>query len=433
MKKRTYKIIALMVFLLAILSLSVAAIGESPAQAKSITLNETASATFTEEEEGFAWDTDYYFSFIPTVTTDYEMTIESPIDDNVVIEARNSAGNLVGGAYYNEYTSEQYGVVKLEANKTYYFILQCMYPRTVDFIITKHNHELKTVDIEKAWIDSDSGYSGFYSLECTRCDYSKSYTIPEVKVIKLSSVKFVYDGKVKKPALTVSDIQGKLLKLGTDYSISGVVSAKDIGVYNVKVTLKGIYAGSRTLSWKIVPPTPKNLKVTRTTNSATITWDKVAGATSYIIYNKIGVKVATVKTNKAVIKKLPSGTQQIFYVCAVAKSGNKAVIGDRATIKTITLPDKIIDLYATGKKGKAVFNWTEDYGVKGYQIVMSTSKNGKYKVVKTVKSQKAYKNRSITVNKLKAGNYFFKVRSYVKYGNTTVYGNWSKPVIAKVK
>ena len=78
MKKRTYKIIALMVFLLAILSFSVAAIGESPAQAKSITLNETASATFTEEEEGFAWDTDYYFSFIPTVTTDYEMTIESP-------------------------------------------------------------------------------------------------------------------------------------------------------------------------------------------------------------------------------------------------------------------------------------------------------------------------------------------------------------------
>ena len=102
-------------------------------------------------------------------------------------------------------------------------------------------------------------------------------------------------------------------------------------------------------------------------------------------------------------------------------------------IKSITLPNRIIDLYATGSKGKATFTWFEDYNVAGYQIAMATSKNGKYKQIKTVKYKRAYAERVLTVKKLKKGNYYFKVRSFVKYGNTTVYGNWSKPVVAKVK
>lgn len=199
------------------------------------------------------------------------------------------------------------------------------------------------------------------------------------------------------------------------------------------MTFKGNYTGSRTLTWQIVPQAPKKLKATSSVDKITLTWAKVDGATSYIVYDEIGVRIATVKTNKAVIKKLLDGCKYNFYVCAVVKTGGKNVYSAKTSIKTATKPYTPEYIEALGQKGKATVRFDEQYGVNGYEIYMAKGKNGKYKLASTVRPNKNAYSRSVTVKKLSKGTYYFKVRSYIKVGNNVVYSSFSKPVSAKVK
>ena len=434
MKRQTLLTLFLTLILLFALAVSAEAAGTSPSDAEPIALGEIVNETFTEDEDGFIIDYERYFKITPTETAYYEIAVNNPVDNNVRVAVNDSKGEYVCFASYNKYTGEQIAVEKLQANNTYYIVLYCDSPRTVGLSITKHKHTLKVTDLSKAYVNSDYSLIGDYVLDCTRCDYFEYKTIPAVNTIKLSATKFVVDGKVKKVVLTVKDKTGKALKNGTDYTVSGTLSSKNVGIYNVKVTFKGNYTGSRTLTWQIAPQAPKKLKATSTVNKITLTWAKVDGATSYIVYDEFGVQLATVKTNKAVIKKLFDGWKYNFYVCAVVKSGGKNVYSAKTGIKTATKPYTPKDIEALGKKGKATVKFNEQYGVSGYEIYMAKGKNGKYKLVSTVKPSKNTYRRSATVNKLsKRTTYYFKVRSYIKNGNTVVYSNFSKPASAKVK
>lgn len=435
MKKRTLATVILSVLLLLIFCVSASALGESPKKADIIKLNETKSISFKADEDGFFWGEDYFCKFVPTETTDYQFSIINPLDDEAGLEINDINGDWIESSYYNKYTQTLSAITKLEANKTYYIRVYSNVEREVNVLIVKHTHTLKQTAFEKCYIGYDGeSIDGYYILECSMCDYYKSYDIPKVETIKLSSTKYYYNGKVKAPILTVKDDNGKNLKLGTDYTVSGTTSSKDCGNYNIKLVFKGNYSGKITFKWKIIPAKPKNLKVIkRTANSVTLTWNAVAGATNYFVCDESGDRIANVKTTKAVIYELASAQKHTFNVYAVVKSGTANVLSDKATISVVTLPRRITDIYAEGRKGKAIFKWYEDFGVDGYQVVMATKKNGKYKIIRNVGYRKGFGYIKIAINKLKPGTYYFKVRSYVKYGKTVTYGNWSRPVAAKVK
>ncbi len=98
---------------------------------------------------------------------------------------------------------------------------------------------------------------------------------------------------------------------------------------------------------------------------------------------------------------------------------------------SVSKPKKVKSLKASSvKKTSAKLKWKKTSG-NGYEIWRATSKNGKYKKVKTISGSKT---TSYRVKKLKSGKrYYFKVRAFKKSGGKKIYGPFSKAVVVKTK
>ena len=107
----------------------------------------------------------------------------------------------------------------------------------------------------QALYPADFQYDGSVMTYCIRCHWvlEDSRTIAHVTRVKLSATTYTYNGKVQKPSVTVKDSKGKALKNGTDYTVSYPKGMKNVGKYTVKVTLKGNYSGSKSMTYNINP------------------------------------------------------------------------------------------------------------------------------------------------------------------------------------
>ena len=77
----------------------------------------------------------------------------------------------------------------------------------------------------------------------------------------------------------------------------------------------------------------------------------------------------------------------------------------------VSRPGQVKSLKVTVKNYNSLkLTWKKVSGAKGYQIYRATSKNGKYKKVKTIKSGKtvSWTNTKLTTGK----KYYYKVRAY---------------------
>ena len=102
-----------------------------------------------------------------------------------------------------------------------------------------------------------------------------------------------------------------------------------------------------------------------------------------------------------------------------------AAFGAVPTAYAAAKPVKVASFKATPACSKVTLKWKKQKNVTGYEIYVSTKKNGKYKKVKTVKTNKA-------VLKLKLGKTrYYKARAYVTVGKKKKYGAFS--VIKKAK
>ena len=95
------------------------------------------------------------------------------------------------------------------------------------------------------------------------------------------------------------------------------------------------------------------------------------------------------------------------------------------------------------KKHKAKISWkkvslsytvdSKKYtrAVTGYRVYRATKKNGKYRLIKTIKKAGTL---NYTDKKLKKGKkYYYKVRTYTKIDGKTYLGKWSKVKRIKAK
>jgi len=101
---------------------------------------------------------------------------------------------------------------------------------------------------------------------------------------KLSYETATYNGKAKKPSVTVLSETGSKLKKDTHYTVSYKAN-KSIGLATVTVKGKGKYGGTVTLNFEIVPgkvSTPTFSSITG--ESAVVKWKKVSGAAWYRIW-----------------------------------------------------------------------------------------------------------------------------------------------------
>lgn len=139
--------------------------------------------------------------------------------------------------------------------------------------------------------------------------------------ITLSATAYTYNGKMKKPTVTVKDSAGNKLKENADYTVTYNNSAKNVGSYKVIVTMKGDYTGSKQLTFKINPVNTKLSKVTAGKKSFKVTIaKKTTQVTGYEIQyatNKKFTKakkqvISKNKTTKATVKKL--NAKKTYYV-----------------------------------------------------------------------------------------------------------------------
>lgn len=163
--------------------------------------------------------------------------------------------------------------------------------------------------------------NGSIEGKCCWCPQQYKKTIKRVKSVKLSTTTYTYNGKVKKPTVTVKDTAGKKLKNGKDYKVTYDKGRKNVGTYKVTVTLKGNYAGKKVLSFKINPPKTKISKTSAGKKKLTVTVSKkktqisgyqIERSTSKSFKNAKKITLKGYKAAKYTIKGLKA--KRTYYV-----------------------------------------------------------------------------------------------------------------------
>jgi len=178
----------------------------------------------------------------------------------------------------------------------------------------------------------------------------------------------------------------------------------------------------------------------RAANSLTITWNQVKDADGYKVYRatkangtyKLVKTIKSDKTTSAKFTKLKSATTYYYKVRAYSEIEKVTVQGSLSKAYAFTTKPLAKTVKLKAKSKAITVKWSKAPRAKGYQVYRATKKNGKYKLVKTVKGNKTF---TFTNKNLKKGKtYYYKVRAYVTDSkNKRVYGNFSKVKGAKVK
>lgn len=166
-----------------------------------------------------------------------------------------------------------------------------------------------------------------------------------------------------------------------------------------------------------------------TTDSVTITWQAVVGAEYYNVYadrDKTQL-VTTSATNSATIGGLSAGSKQTYYIAAIRKAGeyeacsNTGWLGNSCDIGTKTCPAQM----AAGTY--SVYH--SIFGNIGFECTTPTNADGTEVEAKYVKSKKnaLATTDSKSISGSAGSNKFIKyrVRAYVKAGDSRFYGAWS--------
>ena len=186
--------------------------------------------------------------------------------------------------------------------------------------------------------------------KCTVCGAVTGKTvIAKASNIKLSKTAYTYNGKVQKPSVTVKDSKGKALKNGTDYTVTYPKGMKNVGKYTVKVTLKGNYSGSKSMTYNINPKGTSVSKVTAAKKGFKVTWKKQATQTTgyEVQYStssnfKKGNKTVNIAKNKTTSKSVSKLSAKKKYYVRVR------------TYKTVKIGGKSVKLYSGWSKAKSV-------------------------------------------------------------------------------
>ena len=262
------------------------------------------------------------------------------------------------------------------------------------------------------------GVKGSKHKECTVCKkVLETVEIPALSrisiskaIVTLSTSTYAYDGKAKKPGVTVK-LNGKTLKNGTDYTVSYSNNTK-VGTAKVTITGKGNYTGSVSKTYSIKNDFKK----------AT-----VSGISNKSYTGKNITQSITVKYNG---KTLKNGTD---YTVSYSNSKNIGTATVKITGKgsytgTITKTFKINpakqEIQKLTAKSKAFFvDWAQKGSATGYEIQYAT--NSKFTSAKkvTITNNKTDKT---TISKLSGKKkYYVRVRSYTTVKGTKYYGAWS--------
>ena len=251
---------------------------------------------------------------------------------------------------------------------------------------------------------------------CTVCDtVVSSSKILRIKDVTLSKTSYTYDGKAKKPSVTVKDSKGNKIDKKY-YTVTYAKGRKNIGKYKVTIKFKGNYSGTVTKYFTVNPK---------------ISLSK----TSYTYDGKTKKPSVTVKDSKG------NKINKKYYTVSYSK-GRKNVGKYTVTIKfkgkhsgkytkTYTIKPKGTSINKlTAKKAAFTVKWKKQSSqTTGYQIQYSTDKN--FKKNNKLVTISSNKTTSKTISNLSSKKkYYVRIRSYktvkIDGKKEKIYSSWSK-------
>ena len=281
-------------------------------------------------------------------------------------------------------------------------------------------------DLEHNWVDkpakeaslTEAGYTAH--RECSDCYETEGKTeIPQIDEasIALDQNSFVYDGEAKTPAVTIMDMEGKVLSGETDYTLaySNNVNA---GTAAVSITFKGNYTGSTELSFTIT--------------SRAVTTEKATLSTTKYTYSG-EAKKPSVKVLDANGKTMSSDNYTVAYASGRKNVGRYKVTvtfkgnysGSKSLYFTIvpkapaTAKAALTSKYSTTSGYDDVkFSWDKSTGASGYSVYYKKSSASSYTYLTRTANTYVYKKDLADGVK-----YTFKVVPYYQDANGTRYAS----------
>ena len=270
--------------------------------------------------------------------------------------------------------------------------------------------------IIKAESSSDSNISDTCTIHVLTDEQKKDISANSVVVSNIRNM--IFDGSPKKQddMKLFDNASNHSMVEGIDYSVE-YSSNVNAGTVIITITGNGIYTGSRTESFSIIPyDVSKNAsrvsEKPRSYNKLNPNLGRlnieVNGVDTYV---DLGMDY-DVDYNDA---KLP-GIHTLKYIFKGNYSGEISY-----TLTTIVNSTEIKSIKKKGKK--LVVTWTRPEYVDGYVVYRATKLNGKYKKVKTLNKAKTLKYTDTKVKKGK--KYYYKLKAYVVIDGKTYYSDFS--------
>ena len=279
-----------------------------------------------------------------------------------------------------------------------------------------------------------------------------------------------YTGDEIKPTLNIT-YEGPRLRKGTDYTVTYSNNIK-VGTAKCKITGKGNYTGTKTVSFKIIKASSSNssgktssgkTSSGKTSSGKTSSGKTSSGSTSSnktsdkkdttsTTSKKFTVKVSTASVTYSGTAKKPSvtvtagGKKVASSNYTVTYKDNKKVGKATVTVKgkgdyknytgeatfKITLKKTTLSGASSSEEGSLKCSWKKDSQADGYQIEYCTNKSFKNTSKKVKVTDGA--TTTYTITKLTSGkNYYVRIRSYKKVGNINWYSEWCAAKSVKVK
>lgn len=329
-------------------------------------------------------------------------------------EKGSTVASLIGSTTETSFIDK-----KATAGTTYYYQVKAMFGNsstTSDFvegcalkkptITSVTSKSSKKIEIKWKKVANASGYKIFRKNESTG--------------------KYEEVGKVESGKTT--SYTDKVAANNTKYTYK-------VQAYNTVNGKEGVGPESKTASGKAIAKAKITSVASVDSKKLKVSWKKVSGASGYIVYRSTKkdsgfekVKKITSGSTTSYTDKIETTGKTYYYkVEAYITSGDVTGYGGASSVVSGKTVEKTSINYVISKSSSSLeINWKEKSGAWGYRIKRSTSKDGKYKEVATVKgkSNTTYKDTDLEAGK----TYYYKVEVITKVDDVKNYSSASSAV-----
>lgn len=249
-----------------------------------------------------------------------------------------------------------------------------------------------------------------------------------------------YTGSAIKPNVTVK-VNGKTLSLNKDYTVT---YSNNISVGTAKILIKGTgnYTGEKTITFKIIPKKISKVSLSKkTTNSLTLSWNKLDDVTGYKIY-----KYDSKSEDYEYLKTIKGASTTSFTDSNLTDATvYKYKVRGYKTVDGNAYNGFISNSFAESTKVKTVSNlnlktrnatslelsWDKVKNADGYRIYRLDTNTDTYKLVKTINNNTttSYKHSNL----VSATNYYYKVKAFKYLNGSNRYSDYSSRLKATTR